>query len=441
MAMSKRSLLAVAFILVLLVSMLVGVQSVKAVAKTIVVPDDYPTIQAAVDAASAGDTVFVKTGNYTLTGEITGLTIDKSISLIGENKDNTILVQLPYKYNYDAIAISADNVTFSGFTVKEGTWRDITVGASGCKITDNNIINSYVEGIDVSGSDNVISGNNIMGNGGVGIYVTANDSVISNNSFANNGGGGMVIDSCKNVTVSQNNITENNGVGLDLRWTGPFYVEDNNITNDQGFGIQFGEGCNNSTVCKNNIADNYYGVNLLNYLTIPSDFLGFGNQVFGNNIVNNGASANVEHTCAFTANVTEGEGNGTDVVSWDNGVVGNYWSDYQTKYPTATEIDSTRIGNTPYLIDENNTDHYPLLQQVDFSATLPTPTPFVSPSPTIEPTSEPTSTPPEPTPTSKPKTGFLDTGLPLEYGYAIVAAIVIIIVAGLSLVYFKKLRK
>ena len=37
-------------------------------------------------------------------------------------------------------------------------------------------------------------------------------------------------------------------------------------------------------------------------------------------------------------------------------------------------------------------------------------------------------------------TGFLGTGLPMEYGYAIIVAVVIVVV-GLSLVYFKKLRK
>jgi len=56
------------------------------------------------------------------------------------------------------------------------------------------------------------------------------------------------------------------------------------------------------------------------------------------------------------------------------------------------------------------------------------------PSPTIEPTIEPTSTP-------KPHAGFLGTNLPTEYGYAIVAALVIIVVAGLSLFFYKKQRR
>jgi hypothetical protein len=70
-----------------------------------------------------------------------------------------------------------------------------------------------------------------------------------------------------------------------------------------------------------------------------------------------------------------------------------------------------------------------------------------TPSPLASPTTEPTLNPPTPSPTAEPtstptqQTGFLGTNLPTEYGYAIVAVLVIIVVAGLSIVYFKKLRK
>ena len=56
-------------IVVLLVLSFVLVSSpeiglVKAETKTIVVPDDYLSIQEAVDSAADGDTVFVRTGHY-----------------------------------------------------------------------------------------------------------------------------------------------------------------------------------------------------------------------------------------------------------------------------------------------------------------------------------------------------------------------------------------
>jgi hypothetical protein len=55
---------------------------------------------------------------------------------------------------------------------------------------------------------------------------------------------------------------------------------------------------------------------------------------------------------------------GLNYGNWDYGYPsgGNYWSDYLTMYANATEIDSSGVWNTPYVIDANNTDHYPLVK-------------------------------------------------------------------------------
>jgi hypothetical protein len=72
------------------------------------------------------------------------------------------------------------------------------------------------------------------------------------------------------------------------------------------------------------------------------------------------------------------------------------------------------------------------------------PTPPLSPTSTTEltPTSDATIKPSaEPTSTPKSQNGFLGTNLPVGYGYAIITIIVMSVVAGLSLIYFEKLRK
>jgi hypothetical protein len=53
---------------------------------------------------------------------------------------------------------------------------------------------------------------------------------------------------------------------------------------------------------------------------------------------------------------------------WDNSSVGNYWGDYLAKYPNASEIGNTGIGDTPYLINADNVDYYPLMASVDNTA-------------------------------------------------------------------------
>jgi len=48
---------------------------------------------------------------------------------------------------------------------------------------------------------------------------------------------------------------------------------------------------------------------------------------------------------------------------WDEGYPsgGNYWSDYEYRYPNAEELDGSGMWNTSYVIDENNQDNYPLM--------------------------------------------------------------------------------
>jgi pectin methylesterase-like acyl-CoA thioesterase len=82
-----RNSSALLLVLVLVASSIVSVLPVKAEARTLVVPDDYATISLAIENALDGDTVFVKKGTY----QESTLAINKSLLLIGEDVDGTIL--------------------------------------------------------------------------------------------------------------------------------------------------------------------------------------------------------------------------------------------------------------------------------------------------------------------------------------------------------------
>lgn len=148
---------------------------------------------------------------------------------------------------------------------------------------------------------------------------------------------------------------------MDLRWFGTFNIYQNNVTNNKGYGIQFGEGCSNSEVYSNNIKGNVIGIDVVNFGVTNNTNnigIGFNNKVYGNNFDN--------HLNAFIGTTYDNFldpyiiGNGTDSVTWDNGAIGNYWSDYN--------------GQGKYVINENNIDYHPLTQQLSISALLPTPT-------------------------------------------------------------------
>ena len=108
-------------------------------------------------------------------------------------------------------------------------------------------------------------------------------------------------------------------------------ISENCITGNQAVGLWL--NCHNVRVIRNNITDNNVGISISGR-----------NIVYENNLVGNGVQV------------------GWDVASlnstWDNGSRGNFWSDYDG---SDTNLDG--IGDTPYIIDENNQDNYPLVNQ------------------------------------------------------------------------------
>jgi len=214
----------------------VAVQPAKTGSTSIIVPDDYLTIQAAINAATYGDTIFVKTGTY-----YEKIVVDRSVSLVGENRDTTVI---DGNWTGTIIHVISDNVNISGFTVRNCILSHARAAVihldsvSGCEIRGNTLSNGFItdgadSGIWIDSSsnnhicDNELSlfsyaigapwgegnnmniSNNLISNSRFGIYLKSDDSVLRNNLILNCSSIGIYILHCGNATLKGNNMTAN----------------------------------------------------------------------------------------------------------------------------------------------------------------------------------------------------------------------------------------
>ena len=186
---------------------------------------NYTSIQDAIDNASDGDTVFVYNDSSPY---YENLIVDKSISLIGEDRNSTIING---SENEDTVNITAYNVLISGFTI-HGWYKGLKI-ISHHNTISNNIFSNSVCSIILydSSSSNEIS-QNIIDNNSVGIELrTSSANKIYNNLISNNSDGILVWYSSLNNQIQNNTIKSNHNLGIRLSTTSAT-VSGNNFSNN-----------------------------------------------------------------------------------------------------------------------------------------------------------------------------------------------------------------
>lgn len=298
---------------------------VKAEENTVIVPDDYDTIQEAVDAANDGDIVFVKAGTYN--GSVT---IDKPLALIGEDKETTTILG-DWELNGTTILVRRDAVTISELTLESVanavSGRGVHLlhvrycNVSNCNFasgwigvwlygaSENKIENNYIDGtgtiafssgINIQNShNNTITGNDIaeydyglavilnksIGNivtenfvlncyNGIWVHSSYNNRIIGNNVTINGdifvsatdnamqGSSGLRLFSSSNNVIAGNNISYVPN-GIRIKSTSHFNrVENNTLTNNIYWGLILNDDSNNNTIVGNKLVHNINGLEI-----------------------------------------------------------------------------------------------------------------------------------------------------------------------------------
>ena len=259
--------------------------------------------------------------------------------------------------------------------------------------------------------DNLISRNNITANtkDGVNLWGSTNTSLTENNFTLNIETGINLFDSCNNK-IAANTIAENIGIGIKLWYnSNENHFSANNIRNNN-IGILINDSFDN-LIIENNVRDNAeWGMRFEGDQN--------NNVIWQNNFINNRPAGDGLQVSVTGTGILEPRPGGGNI--WDNGTAGNHWSDYTARYPNATQTGSSGTGNTPYLINENNIDHHPLIAPYNNL----TPNPPQTPAPSQPPTST-TSNSPNPTPS--PSIPEFPVGMLILFSLLAVSTLVLVV--------------
>ena len=302
------------------------IETVRAAPADIWVPDDYLSVQAAINAAITGDIIHVRGGPY-----LEHVILNKSLSLIGEGGTATI----DGNGTGTVIEVRAGNILITNLTLQNAHYGIWISSRTNCIVENNNIRNMEDYGFFIWNSSRL----NIL------------DNVITNSSFS------IELDDCLDCTLRGNTIT-NGYLGILYRSSNQTLIEGNYIADMKGgptfTGIELILYSANNTLIWNTVANSNYGI----WLTNAED-----NIIYHNNFINNTNQFMLFPSTPY---------NEWDI-GWPDG--GNYWSNHVKTDDSSGQYQnqpgSDAICDAPYILGTDNIDKLPLSGPVNaFSVPL-----------------------------------------------------------------------
>jgi len=257
--------------------------------------------------------------------------------------------------------INCTNITARDLELTRNEQGIVLASTRNSTITRNRIRANCADGILLyRSSNNTIRENDVADcEHNICLVFSSNNALVAN-TVKSHSHSGIYLGGSSNNSIIGNTVTDNfYGIFLASDWhyqpvgsSDYNIIHENVITSNRNSGIFLSRGPNNNIITENSIEENTpYGV----YLALSSE-----NKLYHNNLKNN--------TWQIYDLFWEGDRTSESVNMWDQNYPsgGNYWSDYDGTdlysgmYQNETGSDG--IGDTPHIIDENNTDRYPLMR-------------------------------------------------------------------------------
>jgi parallel beta-helix repeat protein len=271
--------------------------------------------------------------------------------------------------------INSSNITVNGSTLTKNIHGLLLVNTNNSYIDGLTIFDNEFYGIySLSSHRNNITNNMISSSGRDGIRLEAssnntmseNDIAIGTNEFD-----GISLRMCSGNEIKENTVRAIKSVSIRIIGSSNNTIDSNNITDCGDKGISLEDSVNNvltnnsvtsmqispTGIYLDNSSKNEIKMSTINFEASTNPCIALVSCSSNNSIYHNNFISKAPYLGVAPVNCPN---------YWNDSYTscGNYWSNYKTRYPSATEIDDSGIWDTPYVINANNTDGYPLVNPI-----------------------------------------------------------------------------